>query len=48
MPYQKISPDRKQRALFQLLEEDWDKSALADAMGVLEKSIDHWEELYHT
>lgn len=48
MPYQKISSDRKQRALFLLLEEDWDKSAVADAMGVSEKSIDCWEELYRT
>ena len=40
MPYQKISPDRKQRAVFLLLEEGWDKSADVDAMGVSEKSID--------
>lgn len=48
MPYQRISADRKQQALYLLQEEGWDKSAIAKALGVSKESIDRWEEKYLT
>lgn len=48
MPYQKISCDRKERALYLLLEEGWDKARIAEALGVSEESIDRWEHYYET
>lgn len=47
MPYQRISADRKQRALYLLLEEGWDKTAISEALGVSEQSIERWEEIYN-
>ena len=46
MVYQKISPDRKQQALYLFLEEGWDIERVAAALGVSEKSIDRWQENY--
>ena len=46
MVYQKISDDRKERALYLLLEREWDIERIADALGVSSKSIERWEEDY--
>ena len=46
MVYQKISNNRKERALYLLLERGWDIDRITDALGVLSKSIEHWEENY--
>ena len=46
MVYQRISDDRKERALYLLLEQGWDIDWITDALGVLSKSIEHWEENY--
>ena len=46
MVYQKISDDRKERALYLLLERGWDIDRITDALGVSSKSIQRWEENY--
>ena len=46
MVYQKISDDRKERALYLLLERGWDIERITDALGVSSKSIGRWEENY--
>lgn len=48
MPYQRISRDRKERALYLLLEEGWDVHAVCEAMGVSAKSVERWENNYYT
>jgi len=45
MVYRKISSDMKKRAL-QLLEEGWEVSEIADALGVSTKSIPRWNGNY--
>ena len=44
MVYQRISDDRKERALYLLLERGWDIDRITDALGVSSKSIERWEE----
>ena len=46
MVYQRISDDRKERALYLLLEWGWDIDRITDALGVSSKSIERWEENY--
>ena len=46
MVYQKISNNRKERALYLLLEQGWDIDWITDALGMLSKSIECWEENY--
>lgn len=46
MVYQKISNDRKERALYLLLEQGWEIERIVDALGVSAKSIGRWEENY--
>ena len=46
MVYQRISDDRKERALYLLLERGWDIDRITDALGVSSKSIECWEENY--
>ena len=46
MVYQKISDDRKERALYLLLERGWDIERITDALGVSAKSIERWNENY--
>ena len=46
MVYQRISNDRKERALYLLLEQGWDIDWITDALGVLSKSTECWEENY--
>jgi transposase len=46
MVYQKISPDRKQQALYLFLEQGWDIEHVAAALGVSGKSIHRWEGNY--
>ena len=46
MVYQKISDDRKERALYLHLEWGWDIDRITDALGMSSKSIEHWEENY--
>jgi len=45
MVYRQISPDMKKRAL-QLLEEGWEMSEIAAALGVSTKSIPRWHNNY--
>ena len=47
MVYRQINPDMKKRAL-QLLEEGWELSKIADALGVSTKSIPRWHKNYNT
>jgi transposase len=46
MVYQRISRDRKERALYLLLEEGWDIDRIAVALGVSSRSIERWEANY--
>ncbi|KAG0691462.1 hypothetical protein DFH29DRAFT_778205, partial [Suillus ampliporus] len=46
MVYQRISRDRKERALYLLLEEGWDLERIAVALGVSSRSIEQWEANY--
>src|SRR5882757_6362815 len=46
MVYQRISPDRKQQALYLFLEEGWEIDRIAAALGVSSKSIERWEHNY--
>ncbi|KAG2346613.1 hypothetical protein BDR05DRAFT_878106 [Suillus weaverae] len=46
MVYQRISRDRKERALYLLLEEGWDIERIAVALGVSSRSIERWEAHY--
>jgi len=46
MVYQRISSDRKERALYLFLEQGWEIERVAEALGVSEKSIERWEENY--
>ena len=46
MVYQRTSNDRKERALYLLLEWGWDINQITDALGMSSKSIEHWEENY--
>jgi hypothetical protein len=43
MVYQRISRDRKERALCLLSEEGWDIECIAVALGVSSRSIERWE-----
>jgi transposase len=45
MVYRQISSDMKKRAL-QLLEEGWETSEIADALGVSTKCIPRWHDNY--
>jgi hypothetical protein len=47
MVYQKISPDRKQQALYLFLEKGWKLDRIAIALGVSEKSMERWHENYY-
>ncbi|KAG1901264.1 uncharacterized protein F5891DRAFT_950847 [Suillus fuscotomentosus] len=47
MVYQRISPDRKERALYLLLEEGWEIECIADVLGVSSRSIEQWEANYN-
>ena len=46
MVYQKISNNRKEQALYLLLEEGWEIERVAHALGVSMQSIERWEENY--
>jgi transposase len=46
MVYQRISRDRKERALYLLLEQGWDINRIAVALGVSSRSIERWEAHY--
>ena len=46
MVYQKISNDRKEQALYLLLEEGWEIERVAGALDVSMQSIERWEENY--
>ena len=46
MVYQKIGNDRKERALYLLLEQGWEIERIADTLGMSAKSIGRWEENY--
>ena len=45
---QKISNDRKESALYLLLEQGWEIERIADALGISAKSIGQREENYAT
>ena len=47
MVNQKISHDMKQQAL-QLINKGWEPAEVADVLGVLSKSIEHWDYNYET
>ena len=46
MVYQKISNDRKEQALYLLLEEGWEIERVARALDVSMQSIERWDENY--
>ena len=46
MVYQQISNDRKEQALYLLLEEGWEIERVAHALGVSMQSVERWEENY--
>ena len=46
MVYHTISPDLKKRALYLLLEEEWEMDQITTALGVHSTSVERWEHNY--
>jgi transposase len=46
MVYQHISNDRKERALYLLLEQEWEVDRIVEALGLSVDSINRWEANY--
>ena len=46
MVYQRVSPDRKEQALYLLLEEGWEIERISAVFGASSRSIGRWEANY--
>ena len=48
MVHRKISNDMKERAIYLLMKAGWEMESIAEALGMLARSIERWEENYIT